>query len=95
MGGSPFVGYGAEPTLRQAFFGLAAKGNQNSQLGLAKRKGALKTALLLDERIDWHPEVITGALGAVDPSQMSNIDEMYLVSTFNGEHVQQVWPLVN
>lgn len=93
IGISPFVGYWTEPALKMAIIGLLkGKGKANAQLGLAKCKGAARTVLLLDERIDFDPQIAAEVIRGLDASHLSNIDEVYLVSTFGGEHVQQVWP---
>jgi len=70
------------------------KSNPNDQLGLARGKGATRTVLLLDDRIDFDPQVAGRVLGSLDPSHLPNIDEVYLVSTFGGAHVRRVWPKV-
>ena len=91
----PVVAYWAEPALKMAVSGLLkGKGQANAQLGLARGKGATKTVLLLDERIDFDPQVVWEVLGSLDLFHLCNIDEVYLVSTFGGEHVSQVWPKV-
>lgn len=88
----PFVGYWVEPALKAAVQGLLAKnGRANKQLGVAKSKGASKTILLFDERIDFDPQGTAQVIGGLDTSHLSNIDEVYLVSTFGGEHVKQLW----
>lgn len=86
------VGYWSEPTLKTAIIGLLeGKGKANDQLGVAKRKGASKTVLLLDEHIDFDPQLAAEVIRGLDSSHLSNIDEVYLVSTFGGEHVKRVW----
>lgn len=95
VGVDPVVGYWSEPALKTAVIGLLqGSGRANAQLGLAKDKGALRTVLLLDERIDFDPQVVqvvAKVIRGLDTSHLSNIDEVYLVSTFNGEHVKCVW----
>jgi hypothetical protein len=92
IGGGPMIAYWAEPALNKAVLNLLeGKGKANAQLRLAKGRGASKTVLLLDERIDFDPQVVAQTISQQDGSLLSNIDEVYLVSTFSGEHVQQVW----
>jgi len=93
IGMYPITGYWAEPTLKTALIGLfKRKGTANAQLGLAKDYGAARTVLLLDERIDNDLGVTSDIIRSLDTSHLSNIDEVYLVSTFSGAHVVQVWP---
>ena len=92
IGVGPGFSYWAEPTLFEACRSVLQKGTTNEQLKLAKNKGASKTVLLFDDRIDFDPKIVVQAFSLVDGSQLSHIDETYLVSTFGGEHVQQVWP---
>ena len=89
---SPLVGYWAEPTLKSKIIGLfKGKGKANAQLALAKDYGAARTVLLLDERIDNAPGFTSEVIRSLDTSHLTNIDDIYLVSTFNGAHVAQVW----
>ncbi len=95
VGVGPVVGYWVEPTLKKALQDLlVGKGKANDQLGVAKRKGASKTVLLLDERIDDDPQAVAEVIRSLGISHLSNIDEVCLVSTFGGEHVKQVWSKV-
>lgn len=88
----PFVGYWVKPTLKKAIIGLfKGKGKANAQLGLARDKGAARTVLLFDGRIDNDPGFTSEVIGSLDTSHLSNIDEIYLVSTISGPHVAQVW----
>lgn len=90
--GGLFVGYWPEPLLNKAVQDLlVGQGKANDQLGAAKQKGASKTLLLLDEHIDFDPQVVAEVISGLDASHLSSIDEVYLVSTFGGEHVKQVW----
>jgi hypothetical protein len=87
------VGYSPEPTIKTAIIGLLkGKANANAQLGLARDKGAPRAVLLLDEHVDFDPQLVAKFIGGLGTSHLSNIDEVYLVSTFGGEHVQLVWP---
>ena len=91
-GVSPVSGYWVEPTLDQTSRDILSKGSANDQLRLAKTKGVSKTVLLFDDQIDFDPEIVSRIIREVDPSQLSAIDEVYLVSTFSGQRVQQVSP---
>ena len=95
IGVGPVVGYWAEPTIKKAVHDLmVGKGKANDQLGVATGKGASKTVLLLDEHLDFDPQAVAEVIRGLDPSRLSNIDEVYLVSTFGGEHVKQAWSKV-
>ena len=88
----PIAGYWAEPILKKALIGLfKGKGKANAQLALAKEYGAARTVLLLDERIDNAPGFTSDIIRSLDTSHLSNIDEVYLVSTFGGTYLTQVW----
>ena len=92
VGVSPFVGYWSEPVLKTDVVDLLeGKGRANAQLGLAKAMGASRTVLLLYDRVDFDAKVVAGAIGNLDTSHLSNMDEIYLVGTFGGEHVKRVW----
>ena len=91
-GVSPVSGYWGEPTLDQTISDILGKGSANDQLRLAKTKGASKTVLLFDDQIDFDPEIVSRIIREVDPSQLSYIDEVHLVSTLSGQQVQQVYP---
>jgi len=84
IGVGPAFGYWAEPTLLEACRSFLQKGTANEQLRLAKNKGASKTVLLFDDRIDFDPKIVAQAFSLADGSQLSHIDEAYLVSTFGG-----------
>ena len=93
IGVGPIVGSWVDPALRTAIIGLLKRESRaNAQLGLAREKGAARTVLLLDERIDFDPQLAAEIIHGLDTSHLSNIDEVYMVSTFGGERVQQVWP---
>ncbi len=93
IGVYPFEGYWSEPALKAAVVNLLkGKGRANAQLGLAKDMGASRTVLLLDDHVDFDAKVVARAIGGFDTSHLSNIDEVHLVSTFGGEHVERVWP---
>lgn len=68
IGLSTIVGYWAEPILSLAVHNLMVKGKANEQLGLAKSRGASKTVLLLDDHIDFDPQVVTGAISGLNAS---------------------------
>lgn len=52
----------------------------NEQLGVARKKGAKETILLLDCHHVWRPNVIRQALAVTDSRLLSNMSSVYLVS---------------
>ena len=96
---SNFEGGWAGPMLSKALLDLLdlldlleENDKANTQLKLAKNKGAAKTILLLYEQTDFDPRLTAEVISNLDASRVSNIDEVHMVSTFGGEHIQQVWP---
>lgn len=61
------------------------------QLGLAKKKGAMRTVLLLDSHIGWEPDPVAQALREVEPRHLDGIDSIYLVS-ISEKAVAHLWP---
>lgn len=68
--------------------GRSAKPNE--QLGDARLKGATGTFLLLDSHIRWTPNIVVQVLSSLNRALLSNIDAVYLVSTYNNR-VKEVW----
>lgn len=63
----------------------------NTQLALAKERGASGTILLLDYHLpSWRPNYVKGNLDQMDPKQLSNIDCVYLVKVPQSL-VSKVW----
>ena len=88
----PFVMYWSAMELRRTVFDILSKCQANVQLALAKNMGASSTVLLLDDHVDFGPQEVTRTIGMIDPSKLSNIDKVYLMSFWSGQHIEQVWP---